>query len=181
MQKRLGEPHRPDRQADHVVNVPVDGKRELTTAAPQIDEQRAAVRDASVGEDAKMDEAALFQSGDDLYLPAGSGAHPIEEGAAVFRVTQGAGSHHAHAVGSVVLGGPMKAPQHLHGLRHRLRVERPVGEDALPEARHLAVFVQGFQAAATGLRDLQPDGIRANVNRRECWHVNSQREYQLVT
>ena len=104
-----------------------------------------------------------------------------QKGAAVLRVAQGAGGHHAHAVGSMVLGGAMKAPQHLHGLGHRLRIERAVGEDALAQARDLAVFVQGFQAAATGLRNLQPDRVRADVNRGECWHANSQREYQLVT
>src|SRR5450631_2595223 len=83
MHERLGEAHGADRQADHVLNVPIDGECELATAATEVDEQRPAVRDARVGENAEMDKAALFQSGDDLDPPAGGSAYPVDKRPAV--------------------------------------------------------------------------------------------------
>ena len=125
----------------------------------------------AVGEHAQVDEAALFQAGDDFHLPAGGGAHPVAKGAAVAGVAQGAGGDHAHAVGGVGLDGAMKAPQHAQGVRHGLRIERSVGEDALAQARDFAVFVQGLQAAAHHLGDFQPDRVGTDVDRGECWHA----------
>src|SRR5208283_474111 len=155
--KGLRETHGPDGQANHVLDMPIDGERQLTTAATKVDEQRAAMGDERVGKNAEMDEPALFQSRDDLNSPSRSGAYPIDKGAAVVCVAQCAGRHHAHSVHGVLLGRAMKAPQHLHGAGHRLRVEHSSSENALTQACDLSVFVEGLEAAAHGLCYLQAD------------------------
>ena len=52
-------------------------------------------------------------------------------------------------------------------------IERAAGEDALAEARDLAVFVEGLQAPAHDLGDFQPDGVGADVNRGKCGHEST--------
>ena len=171
MKKGLGEAHRSDREADHVLDVARDGDGQLATAAAEIDQQRPAAGDAGIGEHAEMDEAAFFQSGDDLGFPAGGAAHPIQESAAVARVTQSAGRDYAHAVGGVSLHGAVKAPQHLQSVRHGLRIECAVGKDAFAETRDLAIVVERLQTTAYGLGYLEPDRVRTDINRSEGWHA----------
>ena len=142
MKEGLGQAHRADGQADHVFDVSRDRDGQLATAAAEVDQQGAAAGDARIGEHAEMDEPAFFQSGDDFCFPAGGAADPIEESAAVARVTQGAGRDHAHAIGGVSLHSAVKSPQHLQGLRHGLRIERAIGKHTFAETRDLAVFVR---------------------------------------
>jgi len=83
VQEGLRQPYRADRQAHHIVDVPVDGERQLATAAAQIDEQGARIGQTRMGEHAQVNEPALLQTGDDFDVPARCGAHPVDEGAAV--------------------------------------------------------------------------------------------------
>ena len=70
-----------------------------------------------------------------------------------------------------VMSRAMKSPQHAQGVRHRLGIERSVGENALAQACDFAVFVESFQAAVYHLGYFQPDRVRTDVNRGECWHA----------
>ena len=104
-------------------------------------------RDAGISEHAQVNQAAFFQAGDHFDLPSGGRAHPVEKGAAIARIAQCAGGDHADTVGRVGLSGPMKAPQHAQGERHRLRIKSAVGKDAFAQAGNFAVLMQGLQAA----------------------------------
>ncbi len=117
-----------------------------------------------------MDEAAFFEAGDDLGLPSRGGAYPLEKGTTVAGIAQGSGGDNTDSIGSMILNSTVKALQHADGECHRLRIERAVSEYALAEARDLAVFVQGVQASADNLSDLQADGVGTNINRGKCGH-----------
>ena len=143
--------------------------------------RRLAMR--ALSQHAQVDEAAFFQSGDDFHFPAGRGAYPVEKRAAVARVAQGAGGDHAYPIGAVSLRSAVEAAQHAQRERHRLRIQRSVGENAFAQASHFAIFVQSFQPAAYDLGYLQPDRVRTDVNRGECWHARvnvKSKKYQLL-
>src|SRR5512142_2275674 len=95
-----------------------------------------------------MNQAAFFQSRDDLDFPARGSAYPVEEGATVAGIAQRAGRNHTHFVARVRLCSTMKAPEHVQGMRHGLRVERAAGKDAFAQPRDLAIFVEGFEPSA---------------------------------
>ncbi len=113
MEEGLRQAHCSDGKADHVFDVSLDRDGQLATAAAKVDQQGATAGDPRIGEHSEMDEPAFLQSRDNFGLPAGGAANPIEESAAVARVTQGAGGDYADAIGGVSLDSPMKSPQHL--------------------------------------------------------------------
>jgi hypothetical protein len=71
------------------------------------------------------------------------------------------------------LHGAVKASQHLQGVRHGLGIEYAIGKNAFPEARDLALVVEGLQTAANGPGYLEPDRVRTDIHRSEGWHGNS--------
>ena len=70
----------------------------------------------------------------------------------------------------------MEAAQHTQGVCHRLRIERSIGENAFAQTCHFAIFVKGFEAAVNDVGDFQPDRVRTDVNRGECWHARLDRK-----
>jgi hypothetical protein len=118
-----------------------------------------------------MDQTAFFQAGDDVNLPAGRSADPIEKSATVTCVAQGAGCDYPNAVGALRQSGAMKSAQHSQSVGHRMRIKYSVGENALAQAGHFAVFVESFKTTVYNPRYFQPDRVRTNVNRSECGHA----------
>ena len=77
----------------------------------------------------------------------------------------------------------MKSAQHAQRVRHRLRIQHSVGENAFAQASDFAIFVESFQAAVYDLGYFQPDRVRTDVNRGECWHARvdvKSEKYQLL-
>jgi hypothetical protein len=72
----LGKPHCAERKADRLFDVLVLRERELATSAAEVDEQHAAAGSRLRAGDAEVNEAAFFQAGDDLHVPAGLGLDP---------------------------------------------------------------------------------------------------------
>ena len=104
-----------------------------------------------------MDQAAFFESRDDLDLPPGCGLYPLGEGRGVTRVAHGAGCDHAHLVRHMQLHRFLEALERANGVGHCIRRENSGLEDALAQAYNLAVLMQGLQTVLMYRRDLQAD------------------------
>src|SRR5215469_9210889 len=65
----------------------------------------------------------------------------------------------------------MKTPEYANRQGHGLRIKRSIGEDALAETCHFAIFVEGLQASANNFGNLQADRIGSNINRGKCGHA----------
>ena len=79
---------------------------------------------------AEMDQAAFFQSGDYFGLPAGGRAHPVEEGTAVARVAQRCGRDHPDRSAAWSCTARWKRFRTRMVRAMTSRVERSIGEDA---------------------------------------------------
>ncbi len=47
----------------------------------------------------------------------------------------------------------------------------PLAKTLSPKTCDFAIFVESFQTAADDLGYFQPDRVRTDVNRGECWHA----------
>jgi hypothetical protein len=69
-----------------------------------------------------------------------------------------------------LLSGAVEAAKDLHGFRDGIGSQKSSAEYAFPEARHLAILVEGIEAASLQPCNLQPNGIRTDIDRCECRH-----------
>jgi len=83
---------------------------DLATTAAHIDQQAPALR-ARLTHHPAMDQACLFEPGDDLHIPTGFGFHPGKKGLCVAGIAQGRCGHRAHVVAAVQLDRPIEALQ----------------------------------------------------------------------
>jgi hypothetical protein len=143
-----GQAHRPERQTHRIPEVAVARQRELATAAAQVHQQNAAGIHAPGGNNAQVNEAGLFQSGNDFDRPARRRAYPLQKYAGITGIAQRRRGHHLDRIRPAFLYGPIEAPQHAHRLRHRLRRKQSAAEDAFAQASDLAIFVDFLQPPA---------------------------------
>src|SRR5215475_1230021 len=104
-----------------------------------------------------MNQAALFQSGDDLNIPPGDGLDPFREGTRISRIAQGTGAHNAQLLDAITLRRAVKAAQYLYRLCHCLGGEQAIAEYRFSQPCNLAIFEDDLHLAIGKTRDLQPD------------------------
>ncbi len=169
-QEFIGQPDRTQRKTDCVPNVSALRDGEFATAAPKIHHQRRKTIHARAGDQSQVNQARLFHARDDLHAPAGRRPHPFQECLRIARIPQGAGRHHAHAVGHDLLRGPVEAAQHFYRFCHGIGSQESGTKNTFAEARDFAVFVQGAQTARLQARNFQPHRVRADIDCRKCGH-----------
>ncbi len=96
-------------QADHLANAALIGEGDLATSAAKVDQDATALGAWFVRDDAEMDEAALFQTGNDFDLPAGGRFDPCGESGAVAGVAHGGGGNDTDLIDHVKLDGFLEA------------------------------------------------------------------------
>src|SRR5689334_23091941 len=85
-QELLGKPHGSKRQAEHLTDVSLLGDGYLATAAAEIEEQNIFILDTQVRKNPKVNQAPLFESRNDLDLPAHCRLDPFQECARVLGI-----------------------------------------------------------------------------------------------
>jgi hypothetical protein len=68
------------------------------------------------------------------------------------------------------LYGPLKSLEGAQRLSHRFRRNKSRLEYACTKPRNFAIFGNGPQVVRHDFRDLQPAGIRSNVDGGKNWH-----------
>ena len=138
----------------------------LGRAAADVDDQ-ARHRRRLQPRDAGEDEARLLAPGDDLDRVAEDGLRAQQEGVAVPRFAQRLRRHRAHLVRREAVEAAREAGQAVEAARRRLLVEEAGGVEAGAEANGFLEVVDAAIAAALDLADLEPEAVRAHVDRRE--------------
>lgn len=169
-EKFISEPHCAQRQADSVADMPAPGNGKFTTATAEINHQNRGVAEAKVGDQAEVDQSALFQAGDNLDRPSRGRTHPFQKSLRVSGIAQGAGGDDANRIRSQSLGRAMEAAQHLDRFRHRRGRQEIGAKNAFPQTSDLAVFVNCVEAAAAQTGNLEADRVRTDINRGEDGH-----------
>src|SRR5439155_19772726 len=123
---------RTQRQTKHVANVTALGDRQLTATPAKVNEENIGSAEARVGQEAEVNQPALFQTRNGFHLPADCRLDPGEESRRVARLPERAGTHNAYLVAAITPDHTMKPAQHLNGSVHRLRRERAVPEHRFP-------------------------------------------------
>ena len=166
----LGEPHRAEWKADRLLDALVLRERDLTTAAAEVEQQYAAASSGLGAHYADMNQAAFFQAGDDLHVPAGLGLDPGLKCGGIARIAHGRGGHDADAVDAVRLHRALKTLERAQCGRHGFRRDEPGVEDAAAEAGDFAVFCERFEPVRVHAGDLQSAGVGTDVDGGECRH-----------
>jgi hypothetical protein len=166
----VGQPHGAERQAHRIANVAASRDGQLTTAAAEVDHQNCRRAEAQIRDQSKMDEAAFFEAGDDVYRPSGGRPHPFQKSLRVAGIAQGTGGDDADGIRAQTLRGAVEAAEDLHGFRHRLRGQEVGAEHTFAEARDFAVFVNGVEFPAAQPGDLEANRVRTDINRGENGH-----------
>ena len=151
--KFLGQADRAQRQAHRFPDAFALRERDLATAAADVDQQASALR-AGFAHHPTVDQARLFQAGDDLHFPTGLGLDPGDKGLRIARVAQRRGGYRAHPVGAVQLDRSIKTLQRQQCARHGFGRDHAAFEHARSQPRYLAVLVQHFQLVLLDSRDL---------------------------
>ena len=160
----LSETHGADGEADGFLDALALGEGDFTAAAAEVDEEDTAAGARLGADDAVVNEAAFFEAGDDLHLPAGFSFDPGLEGRAVAGVAHGGGGDDADAVSGMSLHGALKAFEGAEGGGHGFRGDEAGLEDAGAEARDLAVLVEGFELMGDDAGNLEPAGVGTDVD-----------------
>ena len=155
---------RAERQAHHLLDASLVGERDLAASTAEIDQHAASPRPRLQRDDAEMDQAAFFEAGDHLDLPAGGRLDPRRKGCGVAGVAHGAGGHHANLVHHVELHRLLETLECADGVRHRVGGDDPRLEDALAQAHNLAIFMQRLQMMLLHRCDLQPNGVGTDID-----------------
>ncbi len=169
VQKLLGQAYGAQRQAHRLDDASAVRQRDLTRAAAKIDQQAAALR-PRFAHYAAMDEPRLFESGDDLQVPSRLGLDPGDKCLSVPCIAQRGGGNRAHTVRGCLLHCLVETFEGAQGAGHRIGRDHSALEDAGAEARHFAIFVENFQPVLFDAGDLEPAGIRSDVDRSEGLH-----------
>ena len=125
---------------------------------PLVRAHRARVRDA------RIDEARLLETGNDLDRVAEGGARALEEPALALRAAQRIGSHHPHAVG---MHGPQPLTEALQAAQRPLggRIVEPAAvAEARGEPHHLAQPVENDELAVRVARDHHVKAVGAQID-----------------
>ncbi len=164
-QELIGQAHRAQRQAHGVANVALAGDGQLAASASQVDHERGGGAHSQAGHQAEVNQPCLFQSRDDFDFPTRRRAHPLQKGARVAGVAQGAGGDYAHGVRAFLLHRTMEAPQHLDRIVDGLGRQESGAKDAVAQTRDLAIFVNFDQTPSGKAGDFQTDGVRSDIDR----------------
>ena len=159
----LGETHRADGDAEEARGVVAHRDRELGGAAADVHHEVAGPGRLAA-QDAQRDEARLLLAGDDLELEAGGGVHAGHHVGPVLRLAHRARRHRANE--RPVPAGQRRVPAQ-RGHEPLLHLARdPAGlEDPLARADRVALRVDELEGAVgEGPGELQPDGVRADVD-----------------
>src|SRR5205807_4117218 len=160
----LRKAHGTQRESHHFLDMTAVGKRQLTTAAAQVDQQQLRRTDPQFGNHSQVNQAAFFRAGDHIQVPAGCRFDPFLEDLRIIAVAHGAGGDHAHALHRPGLHSAMKAPQDLQGVGHGLGAKAAIAENTFAQPRYLAVLVQRDQLAFAKLGNAKPNRVRADIN-----------------
>jgi hypothetical protein len=117
-----------------------------------------------------MNEPAFLKPGNDLDIPAGFVVHPRQEGSRVARIAHRRGGHRADAIGPMHLHRFVKPLERAQSGRHRFRRDDAVFENAAAQARHLAILMHDAQTMLHHAADLQPAGVRSDVDGGKSLH-----------
>ena len=151
--KFFGQANRAQRQAHRLLDAFAFRERDLATAAANVDQQASALS-ARFAHHPTVDQARLFQAGDDFHFPAGLGFHPGQKSLRIARVAQGRSGDCAHLVGAVQLDRAIETLERHQCPRHGFRRDHAGFKDARTQPRHLAVLVEHFQLVLLDSRDL---------------------------
>ena len=168
--KFVGQANRAQGQADGVLNVSAMGDGQLAAPAAEIRHERRNVIDSRARDQPQMNQTRFFHAGDNLHSPSGGRTDPFQKRLRITGVAQRTGGNHPHVVGDDLLGRAVKPAQNFHRFCHRFRGEKSGAEDSLAQSRDLAILVQSTQTSRVQPRNLQADGIRADIDRGECGH-----------
>ena len=160
----LGQANRAQRQAHCFLNAFALRERDLATPAADVDQQASALRPRFPHHSA-VDEARLFQTGDDLYFPTSFGFDPGQKSLGIAGIAQGRSGYGANPVGAMHFDRAIETLQRHQGAAHRFRRDHAGFKDARSQPRHLAVLMEHFQLVLLDSRDFQSAGVGTNVNR----------------
>ena len=158
-------------QTHHGANAASVRDRDLAASAAEIDEQASGLGVRLELNDAQVNQPSLFESGDDLEIPASGRLDPLREGGRVARVAAGRRGDHPDLIDYVELDRFVKALERLDGAGHGFGRDHTGLEDALAEPGNLAVLVQRLQLAVDHRRNLEAAGVGANINRCKRGHI----------
>ena len=142
-EKILGQADRAQRQAHRFLDAFPLRKRDLTTTAAHINQKTSALR-AGFAHHPTMDQARLFQAGDDLHFPTGFGFHPGKKGLRIARVAQRRSGYRPHPVGAMHLDRSIETLQRHQGARHGFRRDHSALKNARSEPSYFTILMQHF-------------------------------------
>ena len=116
---------------------------------------------------ARIDEARLFDAGDDFDRMAERFARAFDEGFLAPRAPQRVGADHAHAVGPHVAQSLAESLQAGQRARRDVLVEPAVGFEPGAEAHHFAQAIEDDQLAVRVTRDHHVETVGAEIDRGE--------------
>ena len=140
---------------------------QLGAAAADVDHQPVAGLARRGVRDAEVDQARLFDAGDDLDRVAERIARPVEERALAPRLAQRVGAHHAHPAGLHVVQPLPEALEALQRAGDGFTVEAALLVEAGREPHRLAQAVDDHQLAVRVTRDHHVEAVGPEVDRRE--------------
>jgi hypothetical protein len=117
-----------------------------------------------------MNEPPFLKTRNDLNFPSRLIPNPRQKSPRIPRIPHRRGGDSPHLVGAKLLHRTIKAFQRGQRIGHRLRRDQPALKNARAQPRDFAVFVQHLQPVLHHLRNLQPAGIRPNIDRRIRLH-----------
>ena len=97
-------------------------------------------------------------------------SYPLQECLGVASVAHCAGCHDPHLIGPEPLCSPVKPAQNMHRVCHRFGCQKARAENAVAQARDLAIFVDGLEFAPAEPGDFQTNRIRTNIDGSEDRH-----------
>ncbi len=162
--KLLRQPHRPQRQADCLVHPLVFGKGDLAATAADVHQHAASARSRLVLHNTTMNQPAFFEAGDDLDVPTRLIPDPCLKRSRIARIAHRRRRHRTHFVRSVQLHCFVEPLQRSQRRRHCLRRNDARLEDAPSQAGHLAILVHDTQPMLHHAANLQPAGVRSDVD-----------------
>src|ERR1700694_1036317 len=111
-----------------------------------------------------MDEPSLFEPGDYLHLPSGSGFDPLFEDLRIVAIAHGAGCDNPDPVYSAALHGAMNTPQDLQLAGHCLGSESAIAKNTFTQARHLSILVQRNKLSFAKFGNAKTNGVGTDID-----------------
>jgi hypothetical protein len=128
----------------------------------------------------EVDQARLFESGNNLNSPSRGGAHPFEKSLGISSVAQSGCRHNSHKISPKTLRGAMKSSQDLDRLAHRFRREEVGTKDTFSQSSDLAVFVDRLKLSTAEAGDLEANRVGTDVDGGEDGHSSRAVDYEVT-